>query len=209
MHAPQFPAGTDHVERHDLAGYVREGTNVLRVGVAPSAEGEACGVYVRGRVSQFDYLSTSKALPVAGLDAVSTTVGLDSGLDAGSVVRVRQSATNKAGLASTLMSEQLIMLDDTPPRHPRVVGCTPGGRDNGTAYFQTTEGADQASKERVAHTRPSARSAYDPRRFVQIKHHHQKSALRIYDPRHTTDQASEKRAVTHMTRLISCLVHEV
>ena len=50
------------------------------------------------------------------------------GFIAGTILFLRQWATNMAGLTSSFTSQQIVMLDDTPPVHAAVHFCTPGGR---------------------------------------------------------------------------------
>ena len=73
---------------------------------------------------RFEVVSFSPRL-AAG--AVEASVAFPS-VEAGTTLHVRQWATNRAGLASVIESAQLIVVDDTPPTHPVVWGCTPSGR---------------------------------------------------------------------------------
>ena len=61
-------------------------------------------------------------------------------LPAGTIVLAQQSAINRAGLGAAFHSS-LIMLDNTPPTHPALHGCTPGGRTayGDGLYYQTSE----------------------------------------------------------------------
>lgn len=98
------------------------GTNILRVSLQGVADGTPCGVHVQARVSRFDFHYASPRLPN---DATEADLNF-AALPAGSVVVAHMGSTNRAGLASTA-SSNLIMIDDTPPTHPEVQGCTPGG----------------------------------------------------------------------------------
>ena len=110
-----------------------EGENILKVKLQGVGEGSPCGVHVQGRVSRFGFYHDSPRLEN---DATDVTLEF-SPLPAGSVVIGRNSGTNLAGLSGSITSN-LIMIDHTPPEHPVVTGCTPGGSygPNG----RTTEG---------------------------------------------------------------------
>ena len=156
------------------------GVNTLAITVTPSTGAdynESCGIYARGQVSRFRVAQTSDLL---ARSAITATMDLEHlGLTSGSVVRVRQWATNQvcphllslscptpvpllshscptpvylrfwpafllvaqAGLATPIESEQLMMLDDTPPSHAAVYLCTPGGRlsSDGRYFSQRSE----------------------------------------------------------------------
>ena len=66
-------------------------------------------------------------------------------MEAGTIVRARQFATNRAGLGAVHQADQLIMLDDTPPAHAQLRLCTAGGRyahdarSGRRVYYQSSE----------------------------------------------------------------------
>ena len=84
--------------------------------------------------------------------AVQATVELDDDsaaaedvggerLEAGTVLHLRQWATNHAGLASSVMATHAIMLDDTPPQRPQLRPCEDEQRMYDGVYYQrATEG---------------------------------------------------------------------
>ncbi|KAL3925495.1 MAG: hypothetical protein SGPRY_003632 [Prymnesium sp.] len=98
------------------------GTNYLRVVLEGISEDSPCGVHVQARVSRFDFHHSS---PRLANDATDNTLDFPR-LPAGSVVIALMGSTNRAGLSS-VTSSNLITIDDTPPVHPTVQGCTPGG----------------------------------------------------------------------------------
>ena len=119
---------------------MRTGENRLVATLIVPADraGEGCGVYVRGHGSRFALAHTSGQLENV---VTSTTLTLPPSIEAGSLLWTRQWATNKAGLASFIPAQQLIMLDDTPPSHPTLRGCSSGGRrgDDGIFYQPTSD----------------------------------------------------------------------
>ena len=97
---------------------VPDAVNKLSIHVKPEADGEACGIYVIGQHAIFD-IGQTEALDRA---TTETVLGIDDlNLGAGDILRVRQYATNNAGLAAVAQSDQLIILDDTPPTHPQKI----------------------------------------------------------------------------------------
>ena len=121
------------------------GENKLTLKVLPTEEGAPCAVYARGQFSRFHTVHASERL-AAG--AVAYNADLDaaaSSVEAGTVVRARQFATNRAGLGAVAQTAQLIMLDDTPPAHAQLRLCTAGGRyahdarSGRRAYFQSSD----------------------------------------------------------------------
>ena len=101
-------------------------------------DGEPCGVYVRGQHSRYTTAFTTERLSKG---ATETSVHLPEPFPAGTLVHTRQWATNKAGLASVVQSDQVIMLDDTPPTHPSTTFCTEGGRygDDREVFYQASD----------------------------------------------------------------------
>lgn len=51
------------------------------------------------------------------------------------VVIARQWGTNPAGLASKVERPEVYVLDDTPPSHPTMRLCTPGGNHDSLGRF--------------------------------------------------------------------------
>ena len=76
----------------------------------------------QGRIGRF---GLHHASPRLNNDATEVMLEFDP-LPPGSVVVARMGSTTRAGLAS-VASSSLVMVDDTPPLHPKVQGCTPGG----------------------------------------------------------------------------------
>ena len=112
--------------------------------MVPTEEGAPCAVYARAQFSRFRTVHASDRL---SRGALAYTARLDehgASLEAGTVVRARQFATNRAGLGAVHQTDQLIMLDDTPPAHAQLRLCTAGGRyahdarSGRRVYFQSS-----------------------------------------------------------------------
>ena len=129
--------------RRELVGILQEGRNELQISITPYADDTPCAVYLRGQASRFRVVSND-ARRTGG--AVEATVGLQGRWDheAGTILRARQWATNKAGLASVVQSEQRVMVDDTRPVHAAMHLCAPGGR-----YYPTPNDLDPEDAARL------------------------------------------------------------
>lgn len=112
-------------------------------------------VYARGMVGALRPLATTSHLSPAAMQATldltrastateasaATTGLIDERIEAGSVLHIRQWATNRAGRASSVLAKRAIMLDDTPPRPPQLRPCEATQRTyNGVYYQRGTEG---------------------------------------------------------------------
>ena len=83
-------------------GLAQAGANVLVVHVHPSDNSSACGIYVVGQLSPFSTVHRSMRLAPS---AVEATLSLSPPLLSGQMVLIRQWGTNRAGSASSILSE--------------------------------------------------------------------------------------------------------
>ena len=129
--------------QRELVGYLQEGVNELQISIRPYADDSPCAVYLRGQASRFRVISND-ARRTGG--AVEATVGLQGRWDheAGTILRTRQWATNKAGLANVVESGQRVMVDNTRPVHAAMHLCAPGGR-----YYPTPDELDPDDAARL------------------------------------------------------------
>lgn len=132
-----------------MAGLVQPGTNRLAVSIAAGDEEGSCVVYARGTFGALRPFGTASRLSPAVVQATieltdDSTAAKDvvgERLEAGTMLHLRQWATNHAGLASSVMATHAIMLDDTPPQRPQLRPCEAEQRVYDGVYYQrATEG---------------------------------------------------------------------
>ena len=95
-----MPSGILYISVEAVSGdALWEGENNLTLAIEPEADGAPCGVYARGRVSVYSVAHTEP------LTRAAVRADMDIGyklLDGGTLLRARQWATNRAGLASAV-----------------------------------------------------------------------------------------------------------
>lgn len=122
-----------------LADGLRGGRNSLIAAIQVAKDDDPCGVYVAGVVSAYVPLAAKRIYEsetdvLDGANAKFVIAAFDEPLPPNSLLIGEFSFTNAAGLGAARRSAPML-LDDSPPRHPNVTACTPGGHFDADGWY--------------------------------------------------------------------------